>query len=416
MAEEQQPAIHEQDTPPMPTHSQTPLTQAILLPIPAEISTTHSGVPITHPPPPMAQTALNLVDSARFTVLEGMVNQLVTNMATNMTELMAMLRDQNQASSSFTLPSKHRPNLDPNPVVPPIYVTDSEDVSFSAMTYVPAVHPISDPLSLPPAPTTILLPPAAFLSTYSTMHALPPLAMPVHPPIYTVPSPTVPPDSLTRSVLDWFMTLKAGDIHTWTDLYQKFLDQYRFCVETPPTLLDLSMMEMRESQTFEAYATEWRGKAAKHISLITKRQQVQMFQSTLRGAYYLHLLAHTSSFLDLIEVGKKLDVGVKLGRIEGPSRKKDREALKRFLKHMHSSIQRNRLISRPCQMLFSRNLHNSTLPLRFSKVEPQLRDLLRRLNGLLLHKLNRVALLNPVNTSSIHLCQLLLLTYSGNSL
>ncbi|PKI53188.1 hypothetical protein CRG98_026429 [Punica granatum] len=62
------------------------------------------------------------------------------------------------------------------------------------------------------------------------------------------------------------MTLKVGDVPTWTDLCQKFLDQYRFCAETPPTLLDLSMTEMKE---------------------------------------------------DLIEAGKKLDMGVKLGRIEG---------------------------------------------------------------------------------------------------
>ncbi|PKI42625.1 hypothetical protein CRG98_036988 [Punica granatum] len=82
--------IHEQDTPPMLTHSQTPLTQVISPPIPADISTAHSGVPIGHPPP-TAQTASNLVDSARFTALEGMVNQLATNMPTNMTELMAML-------------------------------------------------------------------------------------------------------------------------------------------------------------------------------------------------------------------------------------------------------------------------------------------------------------------------------------
>ncbi|PKI66976.1 hypothetical protein CRG98_012641 [Punica granatum] len=125
------------------------------------------------------------------------------------------------------------------------------------------------------------------------------------------------------------MTLKANDVPTWTDFSQKFLDQYRFCAETPLTLLDLSMTEMREGQTFEAYATEWRGKAAEHIPPITERQQVQLFHSTLRGAYYSHLLAHSSSFSDLIEAGKKLDMGVKLGRIEGPSRKKDGETSKK---------------------------------------------------------------------------------------
>ncbi|PKI58420.1 hypothetical protein CRG98_021178 [Punica granatum] len=110
-------------------------------------------------------------------------------------------------------------------------------------------------------------------------------------------------DNLTGSALDWFMTLRAADIPTWTDLSQKFLDQYRFCAETPPTLLDLSMMEMKEDQTFEAYVAEWRGKAAKHIPTITERQQ-------------------------LIEAGKKLDMGIKLGRIEGPTRKKEGETSK----------------------------------------------------------------------------------------
>ncbi|PKI74258.1 hypothetical protein CRG98_005379 [Punica granatum] len=127
------------------------------------------------------------------------------------------------------------------------------------------------------------------------------------------------------------MTLKAGDIPTWTDLSQKFLDQHRFCAETPSTLLDLSLMQMKEDQTFEAYAAEWRGKAAKHIPLITERQQVQLLHSTLRGAYYSHLLVHTSSFSDLIEVGNKLDMGVKLGKIDGPSRKKDGETSKKHI-------------------------------------------------------------------------------------
>ncbi|XP_031393514.1 uncharacterized protein LOC116205150 [Punica granatum] len=136
-------------------------------------------------------------------------------------------------------------------------------------------------------------------------------------------------DSLMGSALDWVMTLKAGDIPTSTDLSQKFLDQYRFCVETPPTLLELSTMEMKENQAFEAYASEWRGKAAKHIPLISEIQQVQLFHSTFKGVYYSHLLSHASSFFELIEAGKKLDMGIKLGRIKGLTKKKEEEALKK---------------------------------------------------------------------------------------
>ncbi|PKI78481.1 hypothetical protein CRG98_001121 [Punica granatum] len=270
--------------------------------------------------------------------------------------------------------------------------TDSKDVSFSAMVYAPTVHPISDSLPPPPAPTAVPLPPTAFLSADSAMHALPPLTMPMRPPIYTVPPPTVPPTfqgSLTGSTLDWFMTLKAGDVPTWTDLSHKFLDQYRFCAETPPTLLDLSMTEMRE---------------------------------------------------DLIEAGKKFDMGVKLGRIEGPSRKKDGETSKRQTTETSKKIkdaivgivnfghQASQLILvdyTPCissrhtpwlsQLLFSRHHRNSMLLLKFSKVEPRFRDLLNQLNGLLLLKFNRVVPFNLVNASSTCLFQLLHPTYFGNS-
>ncbi|XP_031393436.1 WAS/WASL-interacting protein family member 3-like [Punica granatum] len=108
-----------------------------------------------------------------------------------MAELMAMLKDHNRASSSYTLLSEDTPTVDPNPVVPPTFVSESDDVSFSAMTYVPAIHPVSDPLPPPPAPTTVPLPPAAFLLTDSAMHTLSPLAIPAQPPVYTVPLPTV---------------------------------------------------------------------------------------------------------------------------------------------------------------------------------------------------------------------------------
>ncbi|PKI61318.1 hypothetical protein CRG98_018309 [Punica granatum] len=128
-------------------------------------------------------------------------------------------------------------------------------------------------------------------------------------------------DSLSGSTLDWFMSLKADDIPTWADLSRKFIDQYQYCAETPPTLLELSMKEMAQGQRFEEYTTKWRAQAAKHIPPISEVQQIQLFHSTLRGVYYSHLLAHTSSFSDLIKAEKKLDLGIKLGRMEGPTNK-----------------------------------------------------------------------------------------------
>ncbi|PKI65347.1 hypothetical protein CRG98_014262 [Punica granatum] len=91
-------------------------------------------------------------------------------MATNMTELMAMLRDQNRASSSFTPPPEHRPIVDPNLIVPLTFVSEVEDASFSAMAYAPtAPVPTADqfPSQAPqpqisisyPAPPPLNIPP-----------------------------------------------------------------------------------------------------------------------------------------------------------------------------------------------------------------------------------------------------------------
>ncbi|XP_031390416.1 uncharacterized protein LOC116202920 [Punica granatum] len=88
-------------------------------------------------------------------------------------------------------------------------------------------------------------------------------------------------------------------------------------------------MEMAEDQGFEAYEVKWRARAAKHVPPISEAQQIQLFHSTLKGAYYLHLLAHTSSFSNLIDAGKRLDIGVKLGKIEGPAEKKEGESSKK---------------------------------------------------------------------------------------
>ncbi|PKI53261.1 hypothetical protein CRG98_026348 [Punica granatum] len=103
MAEEQQPIISEQDAPPMPAQSIPEDTRVISSPA----STTYSGSLPTHVPSP-AQASSNVVDPVHFAALEGIVNQLAANMNTNMTELMAMLRDQNRASSSHTPPPERR--------------------------------------------------------------------------------------------------------------------------------------------------------------------------------------------------------------------------------------------------------------------------------------------------------------------
>ncbi|PKI72793.1 hypothetical protein CRG98_006822 [Punica granatum] len=271
-------------------------------------------------------------------------------MATNMAELLALLRGPNRASLSSTPPPGKEPTADPTPWVPPTQATENMDAPAPPTLHMSMAHPFTSPF--PPAPTAVPLPPTAFFTSDQVLSAPPPVSMLVPAAIYAAPPPTVfpassapapthpqvaelpsypplqphtsfpyqapPPinttfpkpgtpthfkipefktyegttdprhhlrhyrgkmlqyweyeefvihsfqDSPSRSALDWLMSLRAEDIPTWEDLSQKFTDQYRYCAEAPPTLLELSTKEM---------------------------------------------------------AGKKLDLGIKLGRMENPASK-----------------------------------------------------------------------------------------------
>ncbi|XP_031405668.1 uncharacterized protein LOC116214399 [Punica granatum] len=51
-----------------------------------------------------------------------------------------------------------------------------------------------------------------------------------------------------------------------------------------------------------------------------------MFHGTLKGAYYSHLMGHKSTFSEMIMAGKQVDLGIKLGRLEGPTKKGEGES------------------------------------------------------------------------------------------
>ncbi|PKI72290.1 hypothetical protein CRG98_007364, partial [Punica granatum] len=328
MAEEDRVDISEKVNPPVPAHSQPPPTHAPPPPTPAGILPAYSGAPPTHLPPPTSSgapfprvslTSSASKDQARITALEGTVNQLAASMTANMAELFALLRGPNRASSSSTPPPGQGPTVDPT------QIPENIDALVPPTLHTSTAQPFTSSFPPPPAPTAVPLPLAAFLSSEQAPSAPPLFSIPAPAAIYTVPPPM--------------------DIPTWADLSRKFIDQYQYCAETPPTLLELSMKEMAHGQRFEKYATKWRAQAAKHIPPISEVQQIQLFHSTLRGVYYSHMLAHTSSFSDLIEAWKKLDLGIKLGKMEGPTGKGEEPSKKAPATTTPSSGQRGKEVS-----------------------------------------------------------------------
>ncbi|PKI62004.1 hypothetical protein CRG98_017590 [Punica granatum] len=330
------------------------------------------GRPSYAPPAPGTSSATD--DQARITALEGTVNQMAANMA----ELLALHRGSNRASSSSTPPPGQGPTVDPAHRIPPAQVPENMDAPAPPTLHTSVAQPFTNPYPPPRAPTAVPLPPAAFLTSDQGLSAPPPVSMPAPATAYIIPSPTVFPTSGATAPIHFQTTefppysslqphaglsysapppinttfhepgTPAHVAHLFPGMrlppkfkipefkaYGGMTDPRHHLRHYWGKMLQyweyeefLSTKEMARGQRFEEYAAKWRAQAAKHIPPISEVQQVQLFHSTLRGIYYSHLLVHTSSFSDLIEAGKKLDLGIKLGRMEGPADKREEPSRK----------------------------------------------------------------------------------------
>ncbi|PKI40925.1 hypothetical protein CRG98_038690 [Punica granatum] len=230
------------------------MTHAPPPPTPAGAPPAHSGAIPPLIPMLEAQAPSTSIDSAaRIIALEGEITTLkgtVNEMVADMVELMALLRAPNRTSSNSTPPPGYGPTVDPNPWVPSTHAPKGIEA--------PAMHaPVDHPANV--------LPPPVILSAGHSSSTVGPNYACIAADVHTSSSSYPRRSSADGAALDWYMSLKAADIPTWANLSSKFIDQYRYCAETPPTLLELSTMEMTEGQGFEAYAVKWRARAAKHV-------------------------------------------------------------------------------------------------------------------------------------------------------
>ncbi|PKI65801.1 hypothetical protein CRG98_013806 [Punica granatum] len=249
MAEEDRVDISEEVNPPAPALSQPPPTHAPPPPTLAGMLPTYSGAPPVHLQPPTSsgaplartsQTSSASDDQTRIATLEGTVNQMATNMA----ELLALLRRPNRASSSSTPPPGQGPTVDPTPWVPPTQAPEN-----------------MEPVRIGPR----------------------------------------------------LVHVAEGRGHP--DVGRPLPEVYQ-----PIPIL-------RGSASHPSGAEHERNGAGS------------------KGVYYSHLLAHTSSFFDLIEAEKKLDLGIKLGRMEGPASKGEESSKKASATSLSSSGKRGKEVS-----------------------------------------------------------------------
>ncbi|PKI73796.1 hypothetical protein CRG98_005780 [Punica granatum] len=134
--------------------------------------------------------------------LEGNVTTLqnaVDLMATNIAEMMALLRGPNRASSSSIPPLARGPTVDPAPWVPPTHEPEGDIAAAPAPTIIPvpalhptrapAIHPVDFGLPRSTIPAIASLPPMTIPVPDPVMFAPPPVPVPAPATIYTAPPP-----------------------------------------------------------------------------------------------------------------------------------------------------------------------------------------------------------------------------------
>lgn len=93
-------------------------------------------------------------------------------------------------------------------------------------------------------------------------------------------------DSLSGASMDWYMNLEPGKIRFWKDLFDAFLNQYKYNIDMEPTKLQLQNQDQRSNKTFKEYAQRWREMASRVRPMLTGTKLLEIFMVTLQILYY----------------------------------------------------------------------------------------------------------------------------------
>ncbi|KAA0033216.1 Gag-pro-like protein [Cucumis melo var. makuwa] len=128
-------------------------------------------------------------------------------------------------------------------------------------------------------------------------------------------------DGLVDLASRWYMQLDGSQVHSWKDLADSFLKQYKFNIDMPLDRLDLQRMKKKKNvETFKEYAQRWREIVAQVRPSITDKELTAMFISIIRAPYYDRMVGSASTnFSDVITIGERIEFGVKNGRITDSS-------------------------------------------------------------------------------------------------
>ena len=111
-----------------------------------------------------------------------------------------------------------------------------------------------------------------------------------------------------------------------------------------PTRTQLQGMSMGASKGFKDYTQKWRVLDGRVQPPLADKELVDMFLGTLFGPYFNHLIGSSSSgFTELIMNGKRIDAGIKTGKIQkGALSSTEKKPFKKESSAVYSSRSQNR--------------------------------------------------------------------------
>ncbi|XP_016681136.2 uncharacterized protein [Gossypium hirsutum] len=124
-------------------------------------------------------------------------------------------------------------------------------------------------------------------------------------------------DSLIGSAVRWYNQLSRANIHSWKDLAQAFMKQYRHVMDIAPDRIVLQNMEKKPNESFRQYAQRWREVAAQVQPPLLEKEITMLFINTLKAPFLGHMLGSaTKSFSDIVMSGEMIENAIRCSKIE----------------------------------------------------------------------------------------------------
>ncbi|KAI5440505.1 hypothetical protein KIW84_010111 [Lathyrus oleraceus] len=108
--------------------------------------------------------------------------------------------------------------------------------------------------------------------------------------------------------------MDSASIHTFNDLGEAFVKQYKYNMDMAPDRAQLRSMSQKDMEKFKEYAQIWRELTAKISPPL--EEMTKIFLKMLSSFYYEHMIASSpNDFTEMVNMEMRLEEGVREGRL-----------------------------------------------------------------------------------------------------